>query len=169
VSAKPGGGTGGSADSGGDEGTVAACSAEALSVSATKEPVDGDATRHLVITVQNTGDEQCHLHHYPHVRLGADATSTVPVIEDSAPEPGKPVTVAPGEEAHAALLVSGGARDEYEVDTVTLSLQGTRPGSSVSGPVDVPLPVDTLYADDGQLVTYWTTASGLALDFITSK
>jgi hypothetical protein len=31
------------------------------------------------------------------------------------------------------------------------------------------MPVDTLYADDGQLVTYWTTASGFALDFIMSK
>jgi hypothetical protein len=29
--------------------------------------------------------------------------------------------------------------------------------------------VEALFADDGQRVTYWTTASGLALDFIMSR
>ncbi|MEV4441523.1 DUF4232 domain-containing protein, partial [Streptomyces sp. NPDC049577] len=90
-------------------------------------------------------------------------------IEDSDPDPGVPVTIAPGEKAYAALLVSGGARDDYEVKSIALSLQGSEPGGNVSEPIDVPMPVDTLYADDGQLVTYWTTASGLALDFIMSK
>jgi hypothetical protein len=171
TSAKPGGGTGGAEDGGenGDKDIVAACSEDALSVSAVKEPADSKETRHLLITVQNAGDKECSLYHYPHVRLGADAQSTVPVIEDSAADPGTPVTIAPGEEAYAALLVNGGARDEYEANSITLSLQGPTPGSSASGPIDVPMPVDTLYADDGQLVTYWTTAAGFALDFITSK
>lgn len=31
------------------------------------------------------------------------------------------------------------------------------------------MPVDTLYADDGQLVTYRTTAFGYSPDFIMSK
>jgi hypothetical protein len=91
------------------------------------------------------------------------------VIEDSDPHPGAPVTIAPGEEAYAALLVSGGARDEYEANSIILTLQGGKPGSKASKPIDVPMPVDTLYADDGQLVTYWATASGFALDFIMSK
>ncbi len=38
------------------------------------------------------------------------------MIEDSDPDPGAPVAIAPGEEAYAALLVSGGARDEYEAN-----------------------------------------------------
>ncbi|WTT05059.1 hypothetical protein OG361_37045 [Streptomyces sp. NBC_00090] len=84
-------------------------------------------------------------------------------------DPGVPVTIAPGEEAYAALLVSGGARDEYEAKSISLTLQGKKPGSEAGEPIDVPKPVNTLYADDGQLVTYWTTASGAALDFIMSK
>ncbi|MEV8595339.1 hypothetical protein [Streptomyces sp. NPDC052012] len=52
---------------------------------------------------------------------------------------------------------------------LALTLQGPEPGSTTSKPIDVPLPVEPLYADDGRLITYWTTASGLALDFIMSK
>ncbi|MFF3316402.1 DUF4232 domain-containing protein [Streptomyces sp. NPDC003035] len=168
ASPKPGG-TSGTPGGNGGSGPVAACAAADLAVSAVKEPADSKEARHLLITVQNAGDEKCDLYHYPLVRLGADARTTVPVIKDSDPDPGKPVTLAPGKEAYAALLVSGGARDEYEAHTVSLRLQGRTPGSNASKPMDVPLPVKTLYADDGQLVTYWTTASGYALDFIMSK
>ncbi|MEV5982184.1 DUF4232 domain-containing protein [Streptomyces sp. NPDC052114] len=170
ASAKPGGtpDADGTPDAGGKK-TVAACTEDVLSVSATKEPADSKDARHLLITVQNAGDEKCDLYHYPYVQLGADAQSTVPVIKDSEPDPGKPVTIAPGGEAHAALLVAGGGRDEYEVNSIALGLQGSKPGTDASEPIDVPMPVDTLYADDGQLVTYWTTASGMALDFIMSK
>ncbi|GAA4935760.1 DUF4232 domain-containing protein [Streptomyces coeruleoprunus] len=174
ASAQPGGssgntgGTGGTGGSG-DKDTIAACTQDALAVSAVKEPADSKEARHLLITVQNAGDKKCNLYHYPHVRLGANARTTVPVIQDSDPDPGAPVTIAPGEEAHAALLASGGARDEYEAKSITLRLHGRKLGSTASEPIDVPMPVDTLYADDGQLVTYWTTASGAALDFITSK
>ncbi|MEV4741435.1 DUF4232 domain-containing protein [Streptomyces sp. NPDC049555] len=149
--------------------TVAACTADALTVSATTEPTDDTEARHLLITARNVGDKECALYRHPRIRLGADARTTVPVIEDSDPDPGVPVTLAPGAKAYAALLVSGGARDVYEAKSITLGLQGRTPGSTASGPIDVPLPVDTLYADDGQLVTYWTTASGFALDFIMSK
>ena len=173
-SAKPGGGsgdTGASDDNGGGNGgsdTIAACTADELAVSATKEPADGKDARHLLITVQNAGDKKCNVYHYPYVKIG-DAQAPTPVIKDSSPDPGKPMTIAPGEEAHAALLVAGGARDEYEANSITLTLHGSKLGSKAGEPIDVPMPVDTLYADDGQLVTYWTTASGSALDFIMSK
>ncbi|MCX5111354.1 DUF4232 domain-containing protein [Streptomyces sp. NBC_00378] len=160
--------SGGKGDSGG-KATTAACTTEDLAVSAVKEPADSKEARHLLLTVQNAGDRKCDLYRYPLVRLGADARTTVPVIKDSDPDAGRPVTIAPGEEAYAALLVSGGARDEYEAKSITLGLQGGKSGSGAGKPVDVPMPVDTLYADDGQLVTYWTTASGYALDFIMSK
>ncbi|MFG2130849.1 DUF4232 domain-containing protein [Streptomyces sp. NPDC048751] len=146
-----------------------ACSQKVLEVSAVKEPVNSRDARHLLLTVQNAGEKACILYRYPLVRLGADARTTVPVIKESDPDPGVPVTLAPGREAYAALLVSGGARDEYEAKSITLGLQGRKPGSTAGKPIDVPMPADTLYADDGQLVTYWTTASGLALDFIMSK
>ncbi|MBQ0984707.1 DUF4232 domain-containing protein [Streptomyces sp. F63] len=175
--AKTGGGsgdTGGSDDNDGGKGanggsgTVAACTTDDLAVSATKEPANSKDARHLLITVQNAGDKKCNVYNYPHVMIG-DAQRTTSVIEDSNPDPGKPVTIAPGEEAHAALLVAGGGMDEYEATAITLTLHGSKPGSKAGGPVDVPLPVGKLYADDGQLVTYWTTASGFALDFIMSK
>ncbi|WP_254705605.1 DUF4232 domain-containing protein [Streptomyces vilmorinianum] len=168
ASPKPGGTSGNTGGNGGSS-TIAACTADDLAVSAVKEPADSKEARHLLITVQNAGAEKCNLYHYPLVQLGADAQTTVPVIKDSNPDPGTPVTLAPGKEAHAALLVSGGARDEYEAKSITLRLQGSKPGSRASKPMDVPMPVNTLYADDGQLVTYWTTASGFALDFIMSK
>lgn len=149
--------------------TIAACTDADLATSAVKEPADSKEARHLLITVQNAGDKKCDVYGYPRVRLGADARTTVPVIKDSDPDPGKPVTLAPGDEASAALLVSGGQRDEYEAKSITVTLQGSKPGSTTGKPLDVPLPVSRLYADDGQLVTYWTTASGSALDFIMSK
>lgn len=179
ASTKPGGtsgasggsATGGSSDGGSSDGkaTIAACTQEDLGVSAVKEPADSKEARHLLLTVQNAGDKKCNLYRYPHVKLGADAQTTVPVIKDSDSDPGVPVTLAPGKEAYAALLVSGGARDEYEAKSITLTLQGSKAGSDAGGPIDVPMPASTLYADDGQLVTYWTTASGMALDFIMSK
>jgi hypothetical protein len=171
--AKPGGGSGdtggndGNAGNG-DSGAIAACTADTLAVSAVKEPVDSKDARHLLITVQNVGDKKCNVYHYPYVEIG-DAQAPAPVVKDSNMDSGEPMTIAPGEEAHAALLVAGGARDEYEAKSITLTLHGSKLGSKAGEPIDVPMPVDTLYADDGQLVTYWTTASGLALDFIMSK
>ncbi|MBL1107000.1 DUF4232 domain-containing protein [Streptomyces sp. 5-8] len=151
----------------GAKGTVAPCSQEVLGVSATKEPADSEDARHLLLTVQNAGDKKCNLYRYPLVRLGA-GKNTARVIEESDPNPGVPVTLAPGEEAYAGLLVNG-PMDEYEAKSITLSLQGRKPGSSAGKPIDVPMPVETLYANDFQRVTYWTTAPGFALDFIMSK
>ncbi|MCX4990269.1 DUF4232 domain-containing protein [Streptomyces sp. NBC_00568] len=154
---------GGAGTGGGGKETIAACSQTELGVSAVKER---DA-RHLVLTVQNAGTKKCNLYRYPLVRLG-DGRTTAPVIKESDATPGVPVTLAPGQEGYAALLVSG-PMDEYEAESITLSLQGSKPGSSAGKPIDVPMPVDTLYANDFQRVTYWTTASGYALDFIMSK
>ncbi|MEH0580535.1 DUF4232 domain-containing protein [Streptomyces sp. B21-108] len=151
----------------GAKSTVAACSQEVLGVSAAKEPADSEDARHLLLTVQNAGDKKCNLYRYPLVRLGAGRT-TAPVIKESDPNPGVPVTLAPGEEAYAALLVNG-PMDEYEAKSITLGLQGRKPGSSAGKLIDVPMPVETLYANDFQRVTYWTTAPGYALDFIMSK
>ncbi|MFI0964038.1 DUF4232 domain-containing protein [Streptomyces sp. NPDC021080] len=167
-----GGTTGGTKGSGVTAGTtggggsaIAACTQKELGVSVVKE---GDF-RHLLLTMQNASDKKCNLYGYPTVTLGADAQFTTPVIKDSNGTPGEPVTLDPGREAYAALLVSSGNTGEYEAKSITLTLQGSRPGSSVGRPIDVPLPTSALYADNKQLVTYWTTASGFALRFIMSK
>ncbi|MFE1292620.1 DUF4232 domain-containing protein [Streptomyces sp. NPDC058751] len=168
-----GGGTGGKAGTGvtggtgggTSAGTIPACTQKELGVSAVKER----DFRHLLLTVQNASDKKCNLYGYPTVTLGADAQFTTPVIEDSNGTPGEPVTLDPGREAYAALLVSSGNTGEYEAKSITLNLQGGKPGSSVGSPIDVPMPTSTLYADNKQLVTYWTTASGFALRCIMSK
>ncbi|MFJ8852027.1 DUF4232 domain-containing protein [Streptomyces sp. NPDC102437] len=131
-----------------------------------KEPADSKEARHLLLTVQNSGDKKCDLYRYPLVRLGADARTTVPVIKDSDPAAGRPVTIAPREEAYAALLVSGGARDEYEAKSITLGLQGGKSGSGAGKPVDVPCPwtrctrTTASSSPTGQLLpaTHWTTS-----------
>ncbi|MEU1200426.1 DUF4232 domain-containing protein [Streptomyces sp. NPDC005813] len=157
---------GGDGDSGADD-AVAACAQDDLSTSTTSQDEDSTTVRHLLLTVTNAGDKRCAVYHYPYVQLGADAQAPVAVIEDSDPE--EPTVLAPGDEAHAALLVSGGARDTYEAKTITLDLQGPELGSHAIGPIGFDLPgVDSLTVDDGARVTYWTTASGYALDFIMS-
>src|SRR5690606_7446120 len=44
------------------------CTPEHLAVSAVKEPADSKEARHLLVTVQNTGDTPCNLHRYPYLR-----------------------------------------------------------------------------------------------------
>ncbi|WTW98448.1 DUF4232 domain-containing protein [Streptomycetaceae bacterium NBC_01309] len=147
---------------------IAPCTTEALAVSSQKEPPDATDTRHLLITVQNAGSTTCNLYRHPYILLG-NGQGPAPVIEDSDPDPGVPVTLAPGKEAYAAMVLNG-PMDEYEVTSISLTLQGSAPGSKAGGPIDVPMPGATpLYANDFQRVTYWTTAPGYALDFVMSK
>lgn len=161
------GGGGGSAAEGGGKGAVPTCSQEVLGVSATKEPADSVDARHFLLIVQNAGEKKCNLYRHPLVRLG-DGQRHTPVIEESDATPGVPVTLAPGQEAYAGLVVNG-PMDEYEARSITLTLQGRKTGTTVGRPIDVPVPVERFYANDFQRVTYWTTAPGLALDFVLSR
>ncbi|MFJ9021888.1 DUF4232 domain-containing protein [Streptomyces sp. NPDC102259] len=168
-SATPSGGSGSTGGgSGGGGGAVPACAAEDLSFGTTLEDGKGEVPKHLLITVTNAGDEKCVVHHYPHLFLGdyAEARYPIDVYEDS--DPKAPVALAPGDEAYAALLASGVPMDQYETNTITLLLHGRELGSDGSGPIGVDLP-RTVAFDDGARVTYWTTASGFALDFIMSS
>lgn len=152
----------------GDAGTgegADACTRDDLASSATNEDGEGRDPRHLLLTLTNAGDKVCSLYRYPYVRLGAYSRSPVPVIEDS--DPRTLLTLAPGEEAYAALLVNGGKTDAYETKAITLRLQNRDPGSTTGDPVPVDLPAVGSF-DEGARVTYWTTAQGYALDFIMS-
>ncbi|MFI9150259.1 DUF4232 domain-containing protein [Streptomyces sp. NPDC053367] len=126
----------------------------------------GEETRHLLLTVTNTGVEPCAVHRSPQIWLGAHPREPVKTIEDSDPE--GLVTVAPGEEAYAALLVNGGGMDTCETRTVTVRLQGAGRGSTPGTPTAVGLPGVAAF-DDGSGVTCWTSASGYALDFVMSS
>nr|WP_171401011.1 DUF4232 domain-containing protein [Streptomyces asoensis] len=166
-SATPSGGSG--ATGGGGSGAVPACAAEDLSFGTTLEDGKGEVPKHLLITVTNAGDKKCNVYHYPHIFLGdyAEARYPIDVYEDSDPKSG-PVTLAPGDEAYAALLASGVPMDQYETNSITLLLHGRELGSDGSEPIGVDLPRKVAF-DDGARVTYWTTASGFALDFIMSS
>ncbi|NUS14037.1 MAG: DUF4232 domain-containing protein [Streptomyces sp.] len=142
------------------------CTDDDLTASATSEDGQGRQPRHLLIVLTNSGDKKCNLYHYPYVRLGAYSRSPVPVI--AASDPGAPVTLAPGDDAYAALLVNAGAMDTYETKAVTLRLQDRREGSTTGDPISVELPAVAAF-DDGARVTCWTTAQGYALDFVMSS
>ncbi|RKT02264.1 uncharacterized protein DUF4232 [Streptomyces sp. 3211.6] len=143
---------------------VAACAVSDLAFSATNEDEKGKPVRHLLLTVTNTGDKKCNLYEYPYLRFPY-ARAPIAVIKDSKDAP---PTLAPGEKAYAALLASGGHMDTYDTNTLPLSLQGPDPGSKPSDPANVSLPGQVSF-DDGARVTYWITASGLALRFIMSS
>lgn len=163
------GDSGGSADSGDsrDAGSAAdACKPDAVSPAATNEDGEGRDPRHLLLTLTNAGDKPCTLYRYPYVRLGTYSRSPVPAIEDSAPR--GPVTLAPGAQAYAALLVGGGRTDAYETKAIALLLQDHDPGSTTGDPVPFELPAVASF-DEGARVTYWTTAQGDALDFVMSR
>lgn len=145
----------------------AACAPSDLAFTTTNQDEGGAEVRHLLLTATNVGHATCTVYGHPLVRLGADAQAPVALIKES--DPKALATLAPGDEANAALLVMGGARDTYEAHSISVVLQGRKPGSTASGPIDVKMPgVDTLTVDDGGRVTYWMTPSGLALDFIMS-
>ncbi|MFI8500664.1 DUF4232 domain-containing protein [Streptomyces sp. NPDC085524] len=135
-----------------------------LAFSATSEDEKGKPVRHLLLTVTNTGKKKCRLYEYPYLKF-PNAREAITVIKDSKDAP---PTLAPGEKAHAALLGTGGRMDTYDTNTIPLSLQGPDPDGKMSGPVDISLPGQVAF-DDGARVTYWTTASGLALRFIMSS
>ncbi|MFI0896481.1 DUF4232 domain-containing protein [Streptomyces sp. NPDC020983] len=145
---------------------VRPCGPDDLTSSATGVDGQGHDLRHLLLVLTNTGDRVCAVYGYPQVRLGAYSKSPVGVIEDS--DPVDPAVLSPGEDVYAALLVNGNRTDTYETKGITLRLQGAEPGSTVGGPISVNLPEVAAF-DDGALVTYWTTAQGYALDFVTSR
>lgn len=170
-SSNPTGGSSSTAGHGGGDDAkadgTAVCAEADLSYATTSQDEPGDQVRHLLLTVTNAGDKTCTVYGYPRVQLGADAQAPVALIKDS--DPKTSATLAPGDEANAALLVSGGQRDTYEADSISVVLQGRKRGSTASGPIDFPMPgAGPLTVDDGGRVTYWMTPSGLALDFIMS-
>ncbi|MFC8455074.1 DUF4232 domain-containing protein [Kitasatospora sp. NPDC057223] len=146
----------------------AVCTEADLSVSASNEGDKGKPLRYILLTATNTGKTTCNVYGHPFVKLGADAQGLVPVIKDS--DPGAVSTLAPGQKTYAALLATGGKMDEYYARTLTVAVQRGEHDPTAGKPVDVALPgVDSVPADDGQTVTYWMTAQGLALRFIMSR
>ncbi|MEU6381245.1 DUF4232 domain-containing protein [Streptomyces sp. NPDC046909] len=157
----------GSEDSGGDDGSeTPLCTIEELAVSAQNYDGKGEDIRHILLTVQNVGDGKCDVQGAPEVTLG-DAQGPAPVKD--ATDSGEPITLAPGDEAYAGVLATGGGMDTYDVTFIKLGL-GSPGGEAEAGPeVDVPMPVDSFPADDGQWVSYWQGTEGLAMRPVTQS
>ncbi|MEU6931436.1 DUF4232 domain-containing protein [Streptomyces sp. NPDC046374] len=158
---RPGGGK----KSGGDDGSgIALCTMKDLSVSATNYDAKGEPVRHILLVVTNASSRKCDLQGAPEVTLG-DAKGPAPVKRET--DPGEVLTLAPGAEAYAGLLAIGGKMDTYDVTSMALGLGSPGGESEPDKPVDVPMPVASFQADDGQRVTYWAGTEGLAMRPVT--
>jgi hypothetical protein len=149
-----------------DSSSIPLCTMEDLSVYATNEPSLGEGARYILLTVTNASDGKCDVQGAPVVTLG-DAQGPARVKKET--DSGEPVTLAPGDKAYAGLLATGGHMDTYDVTFMKLGL-GSPGGEAEAGPeVDVPMPVDSFPADDGQWVSYWQGTEGLAMRPVTQS
>ncbi|MGB9999358.1 DUF4232 domain-containing protein [Streptomyces pseudogriseolus] len=154
----------GSASGGSDDGSSSFNPCNGSNTSVTAEPVSRPVN-HMLITVENTGSQNCDLTYYPVLRF--DEMQWVPQpIEDSKPQ--AVVTLAPGESAYAGVLLSaadgsgsGGATGKK----LTVGFQGRTPNSD-GGPAAIPsLPAKGVYYDSSLTVTYWQSSMDDALAY----
>ncbi|MFE1259329.1 DUF4232 domain-containing protein [Streptomyces albogriseolus] len=162
ASAAPGDGDNGDAD---DSGSVALCTHQDLSFSATRYDAAGEQLRHIMVVAVNTGGTTCEMQNAPEITLG-DAQGPAPVMEGT--EPGEPFALAPGEKAYAGVLATGGHRDTYEVTFMNLTLGSPGGEAEAEKPVELEMPTEgSFQADDGQRVTGWQPTEGLAMRPVT--
>ncbi|MFC0601114.1 DUF4232 domain-containing protein [Streptomyces palmae] len=157
----------GGGDSGGSAGSsaIAACETKDLSFGTESKDEPSEDVRHILITVTNTGSKKCNLYSYPDIHFNG-ARQAISMIKDS--DGGeKFLTLEPGKDGYAALLLSGGGMDTMDVKNIPVRLQGAQPGSGMSPTVNVDLPgEEALPMDDGARVTAWGPAEGFLLRFI---
>ncbi|CAL9296864.1 DUF4232 domain-containing protein [Streptomyces sp. R02] len=154
----------GSASGGSDDSSSSFNPCNGSNTSVTAQPVSRPVN-HMLITVENTGSQNCDLTYYPVLRF--DEMQWVPQpVEDSKPQ--AVVTLAPGESAYAGVLLSaadgsgsGGATGKK----LTVGFQGRTPNSD-GGPAAIPaLPAKGVYYDSSLTVTYWQSSMDDALAY----
>ncbi|MFJ7101188.1 DUF4232 domain-containing protein [Streptomyces albogriseolus] len=150
--------------SGGSEDAPAFNPCNGANTSVTAAPVSRPVN-HMLITVKNTGAQNCDLTYYPVLRF--DEMQWVPQpIEDSKPQ--AVVTLGPGESAYAGVVLSaadgsgsGGATGKK----LTVGFQARTPNSD-GGPAAIPsLPAKGVYYDSSLTVTYWQSSMDDALAY----
>ncbi|MFC8367299.1 MULTISPECIES: DUF4232 domain-containing protein [unclassified Streptomyces] len=159
TSANTGGGSGGSDDPG-----VTRLSCNGSNTTVDARPVSRPVN-HMLITVKNSGSQNCNLTYYPVLRF--DEMQWVPQpVEASKPQ--AVVTLAPGETAYAGVLLSaadGSGDGGATAHKLTVAFQGNTPNSD-GGPSAVPaLPADGVYYDSSMAVTYWQQSMDDALTY----
>ncbi|MCP9957862.1 DUF4232 domain-containing protein [Streptomyces sudanensis] len=120
---------------------------------------------HLLITATNTGSRTCLAYGAPLLRFD-DEQATPQLMEESHPQ--AVVTLAPGESAYAAVLLSGERAPEEAngrfTKRLTVLFSSRDASGSVGSPVTVKLPAGTYKTDDAA-VTYWQSSLDDALGF----
>lgn len=164
--AKPtpnGSGKAGDSDKAAHSGPVtAACIGANTKVTVTKvsRPIN-----HLLLTMTNTGSKGCNAYHAPLLRFD-DAQAVTQIVDDSRPQ--AVVTLAPGESAYAAILLSsadgsgGNGRTAKNLGVFFAPRSGS--GSTDTPPDELKLPAGT-YIDDKAGVTYWQSTMDDALTY----
>ncbi|MET9312710.1 DUF4232 domain-containing protein [Kribbella sp. NPDC003505] len=149
-----------------DDGSVELCTMADLSFTVTNYDAAGEDVRHLMLVATNSSAKKCDVANYPEVTLGA-AKRPAAVKESTRDD--EAVTLAPGEQAYAGVLATGGHLDTYSVKSMTVGLGSPGGESEPEAPVKVKMPVASFEADDGQRVTYWAGTEGLAMRPVTQS
>ncbi|MFJ6636938.1 DUF4232 domain-containing protein [Streptomyces sp. NPDC091376] len=155
-------GKGTSGGTGGDSTSLATCTGDNTKavVSKVSRPIN-----HLLLTITNTGSRTCAAYNAPFLRFD-DAQSPTQFIEDSRPQ--AVVTLAPGESAYAAVVLTGepGAAANPGRIAKHLTVSFAHKGAGSTGaPAELALPADTYIEDDTAKVTYWQSDMADALTY----
>lgn len=123
-------------------------------------PVKDDSR--LLLTVTNTSDKPCKLRTHPVLRLEDGNGRLVGVFSNS--KPPSEVTLAPGKEAYAGLLLRQSSKDVSDlVKNMALAPHGQRPDNNTGEGVLLQMPKGGVYVDDKARVTYWNSSSEAAV------
>ncbi len=144
-------------DSESDEGSDAASNGR-CAVSTTETTVEAvpRPINHLLVTVTNTGSENCDLIDYPALRFEG-APTIPPAYEDSIPQ--ALVTLAPGESGYAGVTLSTAeGLDPYTSTSVEVSFHIDDTESTTAS-----LPEGEVVIDESAMVTYWQQDMDTAL------
>lgn len=116
----------------------------------------------LLLTVTNTGTKPCMLRSYPVLRLEDGHGRLVGVFAESKPQ--KEVTLAPGKEAYAGLLLRQSNKDASTlVKNMALAPHGQSPRDNTGEGVLLRMPEGGVYVDDKARATYWNGSSEAAV------
>ncbi|MEU9378079.1 DUF4232 domain-containing protein [Streptomyces sp. NPDC048255] len=116
----------------------------------------------LLLTVTNTSTKPCKLRTHPVLRLEDGNGRLVGVFKNSKPQ--TEVTLAPGKEAYAGLLLRQSNKDVSTlVKNMALAPHGQRPDHNTGEGVLLQMPKGGVHVDDKARVTYWNSSSEAAV------
>ncbi|MFI5980026.1 DUF4232 domain-containing protein [Streptomyces sp. NPDC051555] len=123
-------------------------------------PVKDDSK--LLLTVTNVGTKPCELRSYPVLRLENGHGRLVGVFTGSKPRTA--VTLAPGKQAYAGLLLRQGNKEAATLVTdMALAPHGQSPTANTGEGLLLQMPKGGVYVDDKARVTYWNSGSEAAV------